>query len=302
MSANREREPSSKGLRVAVVVEDGRPDGEPDDRTLYGALERAGGIGTPVPWGRALDPERFDVALVRTPWEYFRAPERFFAWADACTVPLFNPAHVLRWNGHKRYLVELQAAGVARLPATVLVGPDARSERAEPLARALDADRVVLKPAVSGGAFRTRVVDADDAIDWSAEDVGDFVAQAFVPAVCEEGEWSVTVFGGEVSHAVLKRPREGDFRVQEEHGGAVEVFPDVPDELARAAQDVLEGARGLLGLAEPLVQARVDLVRDPSGGPPLLMELELIEPELFLRAREGSADALVAALYRASRS
>ncbi|MEO0660644.1 MAG: hypothetical protein AAFZ87_03825, partial [Planctomycetota bacterium] len=97
-----------------------------------------GGIGTPVPWGRALDPERFDVALVRTPWEYFRAPERFFAWADACTVPLFNPAHVLRWNGHKRYLVELQAAGVARLPATVLVGPDARSERAEPLARALE--------------------------------------------------------------------------------------------------------------------------------------------------------------------
>ena len=124
--------------------------------------------------------------------------------------------------------------------------------------------------------------------------------------MCIRDRWSITLFGGVPSHAVLKRPNKGDFRVQETHGGSVELHPVPPPDLADLAAAVLERATSHLGLDSPLVQARVDLVRDLAGGPPKLMELELIEPELFLRARPGAAAdlvaALVAALQRASRS
>lgn len=286
------------GPTIAIITEPARPGGEPDDAALYAALEAQGATGVPTPWGTPIDPGRFHAALVRTPWDYFRDPDGFFDWADSVQVPLFNPPRVLRWNGHKRYLLTLASRGVARIPATLLLGAEERPESAATLAGVLGAGKIVVKPAVSAGAHRTRVLNAEDRIDWTEEDVGDYIAQAFEPAVVERGEWSVTAFGNGVSHAVLKRPARGDFRVQEEHGGSLQLFPEVPADLKRAAQDILIVLKVHLGLKGPLVQARVDLVRDVETGAPKLMELELIEPELFLRARPGAADDLARELLR----
>ena len=166
--------------------------------------------------------------------------------------------------------------------------------RADELLARVDAGRAVVKPVVSAGAHRTRVVREGDGIEWTDEDVGAYFVQEFVDAVVESGEWSLVFLGGEYSHAVRKTATPGDFRVQEEFGGAVLVEEPSAATLA-AARDVLVGVPG----GDRLAYARVDLVEDRERGP-LLMELELIEPELFLRSADGAATKLARAALRSA--
>lgn len=268
--------------RVALITEPGHPGLRSDDLSLPAAFEAIGAEAQPLPWGTPWDQVEADLCVIRTPWDYFDRPADFLDWVDAAPMPLLNPAAVLRWNHHKGYLPALQEAGAARIPATAMVAADERPTAADELLDRVTAERAVLKPAVSGGAHQTIVLEPDGTVPWTPEHRGDFLVQAFVDKVEEVGEWSLTCFGGEFSHAVRKTAAKGDFRVQEEHGGRVHV--EAPSAaLMGAASQVLRGTAELLGLDGPLPYARVDLVEVPYG-PPLLMELELIEPELFLRA------------------
>ena len=272
--------------RIALVTEPGHPGLQPDDLELPGAFAELGATASPTPWGTPWSEIAADLCVVRTPWDYFERAEEFLDWIESAPMTVINPASVLRWNHHKGYLAALQESGAARIPATAMVAAHDRPADADALLERVTAERAVLKPAISGGAYQTFVLEPGAVVPWTAEHRGDFLVQAFVDKVEESGEWSLTCFGGTYSHAVRKTAAKGDFRVQEEHGGLVHV-EEPPAALISAAEKTLRGTSELLGLDRPLAYARVDLVEVPYG-PPLLMELELIEPELFLRAHDGA--------------
>lgn len=281
--------------RIVIVTDPAMPELQPDDRELPAAFEALGVEAVVHPWGEPLPEPSCAAALIRTPWEYFKDPERFLGWVEALEVPVVNSAEVLRWNHDKRYLLELSAAGVARIPATALVGEGELLLGDDALLDRIERDRAVLKPTVSGGAWRTVVLERGASHLGSLGDQahGDFLVQDFVEELPVAGEWSLTFLGGAFSHAVRKRARSGDFRVQEEHGGTVE-FLSPPPELLGEAREILSSVPG----GAPLAYGRVDLV-EASEGRPYLMELELIEPELFLRAQPGAVSVFAASVLDA---
>jgi glutathione synthase/RimK-type ligase-like ATP-grasp enzyme len=195
-----------------------------------------------------------------------------------------NDSRLLRWNSDKRYLFELARLGVATIPTRLAHG----SELARVLA-SMPGASVVVKPTISGGAWQTlRGEVGDDAFAASVAQLPtalDYLVQPYLSEIAGAGEWSLLYFGGEYSHAVIKRPAAGDYRVQDEHGGRSE--PAVPDAATRAAAGRALAALAVAGHDVP-AYARVDGV--VSGGRFVLMELELIEPSLFLAGQPQAAE------------
>lgn len=273
-----------------------------DERPLLEALRARGATPDIVDWrapGRDL--HGADAVLVRNAWDYYDHPAEFEAFLASSVPPgrTFNPPPLLRWNTHKRYLVELGGLGVP-LPPTRLL---ARGSEPDPTAARLPGcDELVLKPAISGNAQGTTRRRASDGAGIEADlgallPHGDVLVQAFLPAIEDRGELSLVYLAGEYSHALCKRPAAGDFRVQDRHGGRVDPVP-APSPAVRAFADHAL-AQLPPGLGEALY-ARVDLVDDPEHGP-LLMELELVEPELFFRTHPPAADRLAARLLERAR-
>jgi hypothetical protein len=196
----------------------------------------------------------------------------------------------LRWNSDKSYLAELDAAGIPSVPTLV---SDALDADALDHARAHFAvDTLVVKPPISGGADGTfRLTLGDDIPDSVAGQR--MMVQPYVPTIAEEGEYSLFYFGGNVSHAIIKRPAAGDFRVQEQYGG-YEAAVTPPAAAADLAQRALAATASITG-AGTLAYARVDILRD-GDGVFRLMELELIEPSLFLRFAPDNGAAFAEAL------
>lgn len=252
-----------------------------DDALAISELGRRGWQVDEVPWTRDAAWDTYACAVVRTTWDYQQDPPRFLAALDriAAATRLWNPVEVIGWNLHKSYLGELARRGVAVVPTTY--------GRGHP--PAVLPGRHVLKPVVSANADDTFVVDGGVAPDVAARFAGrEWMLQPFVPSVLAEGEHSLFYFADRYSHAVVKRPQPGDFRVQEEHGGAIAAETPAGD--LRAAADAVIAAVG-----QTLLQARVDLVR-LEDGTPALMELELIEPSLYFRMDPGAAGRFADAL------
>jgi glutathione synthase/RimK-type ligase-like ATP-grasp enzyme len=235
---------------------------------LYIDLMKPHGIDiVPVPWPDA-PPVR--PAWAQLAWGYHLQPERWdtllAAWP--AEVPLVNAPALLRWNSDKRYLDHLAAAGVPVVPTRFAAFAD-EAELASARA-AFGTDELVVKPRISASAAGTTRVRPGD----PAPRLLDAMIQPFIASVQDQGEHSIFFFGGERAHAVRKVPAAGDFRVQREYGGAF--TPAEPD------RDQLAVARAALAAAPDLpLYARVDLVRDRAGQP-RLMELELVEPDLYL--------------------
>lgn len=246
-----------------------------------------------VPWDREdVAWEGYAAVVIRSPWDWVGAPEAFLGVLEGIVgrgVRLENALPIVRWNLCKTYLRELSARGVAIVPT---IFGDALAPGG--LARVLDelgTGQAVLKPVVSAnaeGAFRIAKSRSEDVERYFAG--RPFMAQPFVPAVIEEGEYSLFYFDGAYSHAVRKRPKAGDFRVQEEHGGAIEAVEAGPDLRAAAA-------RTIAALPEVPLYARVDLVRGDANAW-WLMELELVEPSLYLRMDRGAPERFADALVR----
>lgn len=284
--------------RIAFATYERAPDLTDDDRLAAEALARAGAVVEPAIWS---DPDvawaGFDLVVLRSCWDYHRREDDFRRWLgelEAGGAAPWNPAPLVRWNLDKRYLDELGGAGVPVVP-TERVARGGRLELAALLARR-GWDEVVVKPAVSAsawGTWRASRGSAREADERAAELLREtsLLVQPFVPEVATEGEWSLLFFGGRFSHAVLKRPKPGDFRVQADHGGSAEAASP-PPRLVAAAERALSRVRW------PWLYARVDGVE--SGGRFLLMELEMIEPALFLahapHAAEAFAEAILALL------
>ncbi|MBK6708325.1 MAG: hypothetical protein IPG54_12925 [Sphingomonadales bacterium] len=239
------------------------------------------------PWTDPGDLSGFDLVLPLLSWGYQRDVAGWFALLDrleAEGLPLANPAKLLRWNSDKAYLAELSAAGVATVPTLFR---ESMSDAALASAREiLESQRLVVKPPISGGADGTYLIGPSDPLP--AEALGQrMLVQPFLPAIAEDGEYSLFYFGGTYSHAISKHPAKGDFRVQEQFGG-IERGIDAPADAKALAETALAATDRLLGCG-PLTYARIDMVRDGEGAF-RLMELEAIEPSLFLHfaADEGA--------------
>ncbi len=276
-----------------------------DDMLLAQALEAEGTKVVPAVWDDpAVEWTRFAAVVIRSCWDYHLKHEQFLAWVhrlDTLGVRVFNPPALVRWNSEKTYLRDLAARGVAVAP-TRWVGQGEQVSLGDVMGeRGWDA--VVVKPAVSASAHetwrsgRTPAV-GDEERFRRMTDRGRVLVQPFLDEVQQEGEWSLLFYGGAYSHAVIKRPREGDFRVQREHGGQSESRVASSEAIA-AASTALHAATGIASRsmtspASELLYARVDGCM--VNGAFTLMELELIEPDLYLRAHPDAPARLAGAL------
>lgn len=243
---------------------------------LTEALAATSAEVVPTPWTDhihdAATLATYPLVLSVLTWGYHRDHGR---WMTACDtwakagVRIANPASVLGWNSDKRYLQRL-ARGGAPVPRTLWL----EAPTPDQVAAAFDAlgDTIVVKPAVSGGAWKTQRLNRGDAIaDLPA---GLTLLQPYMPTIETDGETSLLFFGGRFSHAVNKRPVPGEFRIQVQFGGDYRPVDPPPAAMAMAEQ--------VLSIVdEPLLYARVDLALGPDGAW-RLMELELIEPDFYL--------------------
>lgn len=280
---------------VALVTCAALPGLYEDDHLLVAALDARGIENVPVVWSdERVAWDDFAALVIRSPWDYFERPAEFRRWLDArrtSGVTMCNTADIVAWNFDKRYLQELAARGVPVVD-TIWI---ARGEPADVAARARARgwDEVVVKPAISGGAYRTHRFRVEDAaayatqIDETLAD-RDVLVQPFLPEIAD-GELSLLFFDGEFSHAVCKRPRAGEYRVQFQYGGTNERI-DVSDALVAQARACVRAAPSLP------TYARVDgLVKD---GRFLLMELEVFEPVMFLSRHPDAPARFARAIER----
>ena len=269
---------------------------EDEDVVLARALRGYGHtVSAPVWTDAAVDWTAYDAVVLKSPWDYFDRIGEFYAWLEALKtrgVALLNPLKIVRWNADKRYLRDIEAAGFRIVPTHWL--SKAGSFEPGALFEHFQTDKLVVKPAVSGGSKNTFALTQAEAAGQAAEIIAllaeeDFLAQPFLPEIQQQGEWSLLYFGGGFSHSVLKTPKTGDFRVQQNFGADTVLAPAPPALRATADQLVAQFAPGCL-------YARVDGVA--VGGELLLMELELIEPLLFLAYDASAAARYEAALRR----
>jgi glutathione synthase/RimK-type ligase-like ATP-grasp enzyme len=244
-----------------------------------------------VPWTDGRDLSGYDLILPLVAWGYHLRYRQWLSFLDdlqAAGLPVVNPPQLLRWNSDKAYLKELGAQGISSvetIEAAALAEADLFAA-----AELFGTADLVIKPPVSGGAFGTHRIRAGDSIPAS-ESGQRMMIQPFLPGITTEGEYAIILFGGAYSHTVVKRPKSGDFRVQPHLGGSTQTCepPSGGVELAEAA---------LAAAPTNATYARVDIVRG-SDQQFQIMELELIEPALFLdlapHGKGAFADAIIAA-------
>jgi glutathione synthase/RimK-type ligase-like ATP-grasp enzyme len=278
-------------MRIAFVTCERPVERDIDLDFLVPALKRRDAVVEVPGWSdERVDWSGFDLAMISSTWDYYERQDDFRAWLRdaAAATRLINSLEIVEWNLDKRYLLELEAAAVPTIP-TVWIEPGGETEAAAEIAE-LGWETVVIKPVIDLGARNLVRVDAAHVEQMIAAFDVATMAQPYLPSVASEGELSLVYVGGELTHSLRKVPARGDFRVQPQYGGthAYEEFGSVVREVAAAALAVAPSV--------PLY-ARVDVVGTDEG--PAVIELELIEPALYLdtapEAAETIADALLAA-------
>ncbi len=280
---------NQESLDVALVSCVTLPEPDPDERPLLDALFAAGLNAQVLAWDDpGLDWSRAQMAVLRSSWNYPWMVDEFLSWATmtSAVTDLWNPLEIVRWNLHKRYLVELERHGVPVTP-TVVVERGAEHSLASVL-DGRDWAEAVVKPAVSAGSFRTMKVDrhsreAGEDHFRSLVAERDVLIQPYLNSVEEYGERALVWIGGELTHSVRKQPR---FAGEDESVSAAMPITDAERRLARLAVEVIDGT--------PLY-ARIDAAPGPDGNP-IVMELEMIEPSLFFLQCPGALDRFVATI------
>lgn len=273
-------------LTLALATAAAYPGLDPDSTLLLPAFAAIGVTATPRIWtDEDVDWTSYDAVVVRSVWDYFDRPDEFAAWVDrtGAEQPNFlNPPDVVRWNAHKSYLGDLGQRGVPVVD-TVYVS------EGETITVPFDGGAVA-KPAVSGGSEGLRTVQGGETLTAETE----LLVQPLLDSIRTEGELSLLYAGGELSHAVRKVPAQGDIRSQPEFGSRVVAEP-APGEAQEVARTVLQA------VGRELPYARVDLVR-AADGTLRLIELEVIEPQLYLQWDETAPARFATAIADAARS
>ena len=279
--------------KILLLTAETLPHDDHETELVAAALADLGVEAPIVPWTHpGLSDIPADLAVIRSTWDYTTVLPAFLDVIEKLPMPLTNPAAVVRWNCHKGYLTELAEAGAPVVPTRLFRASDF-ADGVPIVLPTFGTPEIIVKPAVSAGAVGVARFASD-----SAEAVAhlttilrtaDALVQPFQPEVAA-GERSLIHLGGVFSHAVRKTPAAGEFRVQEQFGGINRPHSPSGAELAAAAAALATVPGG----SDVLTYARIDLVG--SEDRPLIMELELIEPELFLPSAPGSAQRLARAL------
>jgi glutathione synthase/RimK-type ligase-like ATP-grasp enzyme len=266
-----------------------------EDKLVRAALEKEGLNVDRTSWDDKRDWTTSHIILIRAIWDYFHRWNEFSQWLERTQdkVISINPFKLIRWNAHKFYLKELSRSGV-RIPPTLFIKSGV-GQSLEGHLKAVDWKDVVLKPAISGAGRHTYKFSKDSASEFEgifsqllAEE--DVLLQEFQPSIQERGEAALMFIDGQFTHAVLKRAKRGDFRVQDDFGGTVEEYVPTREEV--------ELARKIIALCpEPALYGRVDLFWNTAGDV-LLGELEVIEPEMWFRYHPSAADLLAKAVAK----
>jgi glutathione synthase/RimK-type ligase-like ATP-grasp enzyme len=247
------------------------------------ALTAAGAAVEPIRWTQVGDVSGHDLVLPLVAWGYHLDYDRWLALLDRAEAegwPMINPPALLRWNGDKAYLAELADRGVSTVPTLAVESCcDADLEEAR---RRFESEWLVIKPPISASAAGTHRLGPKDDLPADSRR-RPMIIQPLIEEIAKTGEFSLMLFDGQYSHAVVKRPKTGDFRVQEYHGGVTLPCRAPPAGAIKLAQAALAAAPA------DASYARVDIVPDDQGVL-RIMELELIEPSLFLdHAPDGGA-------------
>lgn len=292
-------------IRIALITARAARDTDYDMPPLLTALRGAGAEALEVDWDDdAIDWSGFDLALLRSTWDYFERLPEFLDWAArvADRTRLVNPLPVLRWNTDKHYLAELARAGVPVVPSTFLEPDDDVAAILDVILNTHpDAQDFVVKPVVGAGsrdaqrhargdrsgiiAHARRLLDARRSV----------LLQPYLERVDEHGETALLFFDGEFSHAIRKGPL-----LKRGEGPTTGLYAEETIESRTPSADELAIAQRALTaipFAKPLLYARVDLIRDDDGFPRLL-ELELVEPSVFAAHANDAAERFAQVILR----
>jgi glutathione synthase/RimK-type ligase-like ATP-grasp enzyme len=259
-----------------------------DDNFLVEELTKNDHKVTTLSWTKNTDWSQFDCAILRTTWDYMERPEEFFKKLELISkeTKIYNKLDTIKWNIHKSYLETFSKKGIQIVPTIFFKENETLNIPTE------WGNKIVIKPAISAGSYKTLVLNKEDLEKKTYQKEifpGDWMCQPFLPQIAE-GEISLIYFNKEFSHALLKVPKQGEFRVQEEFGGGV--IPLTPSE------ELLQIGEKIMGsVSDELLYARVDLISFKNSY--ALMELELIEPALYFRTHPQAASNFLKALNNA---
>ncbi len=280
-------------MKIAILTCDQLPELTQEDQLLLPELAKNNIEATAEIWNDAeVNWKSFDYLVFRNTWDYFEKETEFNLWLDQLEklgIKTLNPIDVIKKNKHKFYLREMEQQGVPILP-TIFID---RTDK-------LDLNKIipthwkkaVIKPAFSAGSYQTEVFELKDLekINTAYKNIAaekELLLQEFMPEIQTLGETSFIFFNKKFSHAVNKKPVEGDFRIQKQFGGQYSlVHPD--NKLIEKAQKIVDTFSG------PLLYGRVDgIVIDSELH---LMEVECIEPDLYFNLSEGAMERFVSAI------
>ncbi|HEY8313619.1 MAG TPA: hypothetical protein VIG51_05545 [Candidatus Baltobacteraceae bacterium] len=273
----------------------------PDDALIVAALADAGVEVRAVPWDAGEPPENLDALVLRSPWNYHLTPDAFLSWVDRANgyATVFNDPKIVRWNAHKGYLFELERLGIP-IAHTVLC----KKHETWDLGAIMSEhgwNEVIVKPAISASSFMTSIVgysahvthrngDLQDRVFEKGQhllesilETRDALVQPFMPEILERGERCLIFIDGQFSHSAQKAA------FTDVGGGGQPVIAE--------SEEIALGERALAALPETPLYARVDILRD-ADGIDRLMELELIDPELYMRLDSNSPRRFASALMR----
>ena len=258
-----------------------------DDELVISPLNKLGWEIKTISWrDKNVAWEDFEAVIIRTTWDYQKSPKEFLAVLReiSAKTKLENSLKIVEWNLSKTYLRELKEKGI-KIVSTIWGSPEIDQMAFNHWFSYFQTDEIIIKPIISATAEDTfRLTEfREDLSQIFAEK--EFMVQPFMPNIVSEGEYSLFYFGGNYSHIICKSPKKNDFRVQEEHGGIITSVKPT-NQMLETAEKILQN------IPELPLYARVDLVRD-SENEFCLMELELIEPALYLRM-DGNAPKFMA--------
>jgi glutathione synthase/RimK-type ligase-like ATP-grasp enzyme len=287
-------------MKIALVTYDDQgkyaSSVENEDIRLLHYLQAKGLDIRPEIWTDAtVNWQSYDLAILKSPWDYFDKIQQFYHWLshlEKLQVPLLNPAPVVKWNGDKHYLTDIADKGLRVTPTLYL--EQGQMPELDQYFDVFHTEKIIVKPCISGGSKNTFAITRADIARTTSLlqpllEQETFMAQPFLPQIQETGEWSFIFFNGQFSHSLLKKAKPGDFRVQHYLGGTIHAGP-APAQLLSEATAYVEA------FAKDCLYARVDGLEVNKHF--LLMELELIEPFLFLFTHPDSYKNYYQALRR----
>ncbi len=250
------------------------------DNLIVQPLSKLGWECEFIPWDSiSINWDDFDAVIIRSTWDYQQKEKLFFKTLqsiEASTATLYNSLDTVKWNINKRYLLELEKENISIIPTRLYDSFD--FDIVNQLFSFFNENKLIIKPCVSANADDTFILEQNKLgslkpVLENTFSQKDFLVQPFIKNIRIEGEYSLIYFGNRLSHVLLKTPKNGDFRVQEEHGGILKAINKPESSLIDFGNKVMET------IPYQCLFSRVDVVRGSNNY--LLMEVELIEPSLY---------------------